>query len=245
MIEIPEAEYASLVSRLSTNGGLEPELLHQVLAWQLEPVSRPLKRLGEQAQQLARRLDKGELSVVIESNAVRLDPDSWSPFFAELIHVIRNAVDHGIESPEEREASGKPRSGTLVLKALVSATTLAFEVGDDGRGIDWDAVARSATARNLPHGNQSELFDALVSDGVTTRSRVNGVSGRGVGLAAVNQRVVAMGGKLEVRSVRGVGTSWLIRFPWSPHEIPTVKSQRGEDMASRRGAAVRGPRAGV
>src|SRR5258708_2626919 len=113
------------------------------------------------AKALASRLEKGDVNTVIESNGVQLDPDSWSPFFAELIHVIRNAMDHGLESPEERERAGKPRHGTLTLKVECSQNLLTFEIGDDGRGIDWEAIARRAKERGLPHQTPEELVAAL------------------------------------------------------------------------------------
>ncbi|MGC4093431.1 MAG: HAMP domain-containing protein [Polyangiaceae bacterium] len=234
MIEIPEAEYASLVSRLSEEVSFKPELLHQVLAWQLEPVSRPFKRLAEQAQQLARRLDKGELRVEIDADSVRLDPDTWSPFFSELVHVVRNSVDHGLESEAERVAQGKPPHGSLVLKASTANTTLTFELSDDGRGIDWEGIALKARERKLPCESPAELLEALCADGITTRSKVSATSGRGVGMAAVKQRVRGMGGRMEVRSVRGVGTHWTIRFPWSPHEIPTTRLSLSEGLKPSR-----------
>jgi two-component system, chemotaxis family, sensor kinase CheA len=239
VIEIPEAEYASLVSRLSEDMVLRPELFHQVLAWQLEPAIKPLKRLAEQAKQLARRLEKGELRVDIEATGVRLDPDTWGPFFSELIHVVRNAVDHGLETDAERRESGKPPHGTLVLKASVAAGTLTFEIGDDGRGIDWEAIARKAKEHNLPHETQAELLEALCADGISTRTAVSSTSGRGVGMAAIRQRVRSLGGRIEVRSVRGVGTHWLIRFPWSPHDMRTGRFPR-TDVPSLMPGSLRG-----
>jgi len=219
VIEVPESEYASLVSRLSEDMAVRPDLFHQVLSWQLEPAVKPLKRLAEQAKQLARRLEKGELRVEVEATGVRLDPDAWSPFFAELTHVVRNAVDHGVEPDSERRANGKPVQGTLVLKAAVAASVLTFEIGDDGRGIDWEAIARKAKEHDLPHATQADLLEALCSDGISTRAAVSATSGRGVGMAAIRQRVRALGGRIEVRSVRNVGTHWLIRFPWSPQDM--------------------------
>jgi two-component system chemotaxis sensor kinase CheA len=233
VIEIPEAEYTALVARLSEDVALKPELLSQVLAWQLEPVARPFRRLSEQAMQLARRLDKGELRVEIESGNVRLDPDTWGPFFSELIHVVRNSVDHGIEPEAERRAAGKPSQGTLLLKAAISGSSLTFEIGDDGRGIDWEAIAARAKASNLPHETQAELVEALCFDGITTRDQVSSVSGRGIGMAAVRQRVLRMGGKIEVRSVRGVGTHWIIRFPWSMQDSPARLSRSDAQVPSR------------
>ncbi len=214
VIEVPEAEYASLVARLS---GLvdQSDVLDQVLTWQLEPVSKPLRRLAEQGQALARRLEKDEIQVEIQGNGVRLDPEAYGSFFAELVHVVRNSVDHGIERSSEREAKHKPRFGTLVLKAQTAGNYLVFEISDDGRGIDWDALAERARERGLPAETQADLLQALCSDGVTTRAQVTEVSGRGVGMAAFKQAVDALGGRIEVRSSRGVGTSWIVRLPWS------------------------------
>jgi HAMP domain-containing protein/two-component sensor histidine kinase len=226
VIEVPEAEYSSLVSRLSTEAPVGKDLLHQLLSWQLESAERPLRRLAEQASALARRLDKGDLHTVVEAGNVRLDPEAWSPFFGELSHLIRNAVDHGLETPADREASGKPRQGTLVLKAQVNASTLSFEIGDDGRGIDWNAVATAAKNKGLPSASPEQLFAALCTDGVTTRAQASAESGRGVGMAVVRQRIERMGGRLEARSAQGAGTTFIIRFPWSGKDVSAGKPRR-------------------
>jgi len=231
VIEIPEAEYTALVSRLSKETA-QTDVLHQVLSWQLEPVSKPLRRLADQAQALARRLDKGEVRVEIQGNGVRLDPEAYGSFFSELVHVVRNAVDHGLESPDEREARSKPRCGTLVLKAQVSGNALTFEIGDDGRGIDWDAVARKAGDLGLPNKTPQDLLQALCRDGVSTRESVSETSGRGVGMAAFKHQVELLGGRLEVRSSRGVGTSWIIRLPWTQPGAPKPRRNgRGDSLA--------------
>lgn len=215
VIEIPESEYAALVSRLSRKERQE-DVLHQVLSWQLEPASRSLQRLADQAKALSRRLGKGELDVEVIGSGVRLDPDVWGSFFSELSHVVRNAVDHGFESVEDRRGKGKALRHTLLLRAELANDVLTFEVTDDGRGIDWNRIRESAKARGLPHGSQAELLAALCSDGVTTRAGVTDISGRGVGMAAFRRRVEALRGRLEVRSAPGAGTSWFIRFPWKP-----------------------------
>jgi len=145
---------------------------------------------------------------------VRLDMQHWSPFFAELVHVVRNAVDHGLEPPGERVALGKPTRGSLVLKASVEREQLTFEISDDGRGIDWDAIVERAKSKGLPHSSQAELLDALCADGITTCANPSEISGRGVGMAALRQRLDALAGRLEVRSATGVGTSWFMRFRW-------------------------------
>jgi two-component system chemotaxis sensor kinase CheA len=219
MIEVPETEYAALISRLSTTDR-QSEVLRQLLSWQLEPAQKALLRLGEQAKSLARRLGKGDIELDVGGQDVRLDPQQWAPFFQELVHVVRNAVDHGLEPTNERLALGKPSHGSLSLKAKVEGETLSFEITDDGRGIDWGSIADKAQAMGLPHATHSDLLEALCADGVTTRGSASDVSGRGVGMASFNQRVRALQGRLEVRSAKGVGTSWFVRFRW-PVKPPT------------------------
>lgn len=230
VIEVPEDEYAALISWLSSEAHVQREVWQQVLSWQLEPVARPLHGLAEQAKAIAHRLGKGNMRVEVEANGVRLDPDHWASFFSALVHVVRNALDHGLETPAEREALGKPREGTMVLKARTVQRSLIVEIGDDGRGIDWDAIARKAQKLGLPHRTPADLLASLCSDGVTTRDDVTDHSGRGVGMAAVKQSVESLSGTLEVKSARGAGTTWVFRFPWSPQETPTARLGRAEAL---------------
>lgn len=211
-IEVPEADYAGLVSRLA-KGASHAEVLDELLSWQLEPGIRPLRRLADQATALARRLDKGEIEVDIQARDLRLDPDFFRPLFSEMVHVVRNAVDHGLEPPEERSRLGKTNRGVLVLKAAVVEDTLTLEVSDDGRGIDWERVAEKAAERGLPYASHGDLVRALLTDGITTRDNANLTSGRGVGMSVVAKRVEIMNGSIDVQSVRGVGTTWSVRFP--------------------------------
>jgi chemotaxis protein histidine kinase CheA len=227
MIEIPESEYSSLVSRLSRNER-QSDVLHQVLSWQLEPASRAFARLAEQAKTLSRRLGKGEIDVEMIANNVRLDPRIWTPFFSELGHVVRNAVDHGFESLEARRAQDKVLRHALLFRSEISNGTLLFEITDDGAGIDWGRIAESAKSRGLPHATHADLLAALCTDGVTTRHSVTDVSGRGVGMAAFRRRVEAMHGKIEVRSSPGSGTSWFVRFPWPYHGTERSLPSAGE-----------------
>jgi two-component system, chemotaxis family, sensor kinase CheA len=213
VMEVPELEYRNLVSRLSRNERHE-DVLHQVLAWQLEPATRWFTRLAEQARALSRRLGKGEIDVEIEGDGVRLDPQTWNGFFTELSHVVRNAVDHGFVSREEQLARGQQALPRLRLKAASSNGLLTFEVADDGRGIDWERVRKLAKERGLPHATPSQQMAAVCADGMTTRTDVSDVSGRGVGMASFRRRVEAMHGRLEVRSNGGSGTSWFAHFPW-------------------------------
>lgn len=233
VIEIPQVEYAAMIAKLSGQPAAG-DVLNQLLSWQLEPVERAFDRLAEQGRALAKRLGKGDLAVVVEGNGVRLDPDTWTPFFSSMVHLIRNAIDHGIESTSDRTTNKKPGHGTLILRAEANTSSMTIEVGDDGRGIDWDTLARKAKAANLPHLSRQDLTNALMSGGISTKDNVSDVSGRGVGMHAVRQQVESMEGTIEVRSVKGKGTTWVIRFPWSPARVPTVRLRRSSIPAARR-----------
>ena len=212
VVEIPESEYAALIARLSASQNA-PGIMSQLLAWQLEPVSRRFEALGAQAKGVAQRLGKGELEVVIDDGSLRFDPAEWTQFFSVMTHLVRNAVDHGIETSAERAAAGKPCPGVLAFAARQSATSVTFEIRDDGRGIDWDAVKQRALEHGLAVANREDLVQALFAAGITTKAEASAISGRGVGLAAVKECVERMEGSIRVMSARGVGTTWTVEFP--------------------------------
>jgi HPt (histidine-containing phosphotransfer) domain-containing protein len=196
--------------------GLSPAAIAERLAaWRDEPVERPLARLGNYARALASRLGKGDASIVLEGHGLKLDRDRWAPLWSDLVHVVRNAVDHGWESPAERRAAGKPSQPKLRLGAYMRANDLTIELEDDGRGIDWDAIRNAASQRGLPVGTESDLTAALLSEGVSGRDEVGPLSGRGVGMSAVQARVEEFAGRIEVTSRRGEGTCWRLSFPSS------------------------------
>jgi HPt (histidine-containing phosphotransfer) domain-containing protein/HAMP domain-containing protein len=217
-LEVDGDDYDALVALLSREGNRLA--LRELLTWQLEPVARALARLAEQAQGLARRLDKGIIEVDVQAGSIRLDAERFAPFFADLTHLVRNAVDHGLEHPAERAALGKPPHGKMVFKAQVRGDQLTFEISDDGTGIDWESIAARGTALGLPSQTAADRLAILCHEGVTTRSEVSEISGRGVGMFAFRQRIEALHGRLEVESTLGLGTKWLISLPWSPEEAP-------------------------
>jgi len=212
-LEVSSTDYAALVNTLSREG--KSNALAELLTWRLEPATRPLGRLAEQARALALRLGKGELDVDVQAGNVRLDPALYGPLFSDLVHLVRNAIDHGIESPEERAASGKPARGKMTFKAQTRDNRVSFEISDDGRGIDWTAIAALGASLGLPSRTPSERLAILCRQGVTTRSDVSETSGRGVGMSAFKQRVDAMRGRIEVDS-NANGTKWTVVLPWAP-----------------------------
>jgi len=203
------------------------QVLQRLAAWKLEPADRPLGRLAAFARALAKRLGKGELEVEVESQGVRLDPDEWAGLWSQLGHVVRNAVDHGIETPAARRDARKAAGARLRLGASVLGSRLVVRVEDDGAGIDWEAVRTSAQRRGLPHATRAELVDALFKSGLTTRSSASRTSGRGVGLASIQSFVEERRGRVTVESRTGEGTTFEFSFPLG-EEGYLVTSDSGE-----------------
>lgn len=191
------------------------KLLSMVEGWSGELIEPRLRQLADEAARLARQLAKPAPEVTIDAAGLRA-PDAWAPFWSSLVHLARNAIDHGIEAGPAREKAGKPARGKLGFTATRGEAGIVIALSDDGAGIDWDALAAKAKARGLRADTKEALVDALFTDGVSTRAEVTEVSGRGVGLAALRDTVVSMGGELRVESSRGKGTRFEIRLPFTP-----------------------------
>jgi two-component system chemotaxis sensor kinase CheA len=161
--------------------------------------------------QLARRLGKGELDVEIDDAGVRLNPDRWAPLWSTIVHAVVNAVDHGIESPEERTRAGKGRP-RLALSARQADRQLVIAVADDGRGVDWESIRRRARERGLPCDSPRDLVSAMFATGVSTRDVATETSGRGIGLSALDDAVRSLHGTIDVISKPGHGMRLELRF---------------------------------
>jgi len=210
-IRVTPAELDQLVERL--RGGGEPgELADVAAAWRLPTIASVFARLARQASRVAGTLGK-EVTVTSTDHALRYEPELLTPFWDALIHVVRNAIDHGIEAPEQRTASGKPAAGSVHLSAERLHDELVVTVADDGNGIDWNAMRESAKKRGLPHETEADLVAAVFTDGVSTRDTVTQTSGRGVGMAAVKSTCEALGGDVALHSRPGLGTTFTFRLP--------------------------------
>lgn len=185
------------------------QLAAEVETWLLEPTAVRLERAAAQAANIAARLEKPEPTVVIEDHGLRLDAHTWGPFWSAFVHVVRNAVDHGVEDPDTRLASGKPAAGALALRTFQRGGETVIEIEDDGAGIDWVALR----ARAGDEASEVELTELLFRDGVSTKSEVSETSGRGVGLSAAHAACKELGGRVDVRTRRGHGTVFSFRVP--------------------------------
>jgi two-component system, chemotaxis family, sensor kinase CheA len=211
-LEVETVEYEACLSAVLRGAPLQ-DIARMLNEWKLEPMARRLERIADQARGIAKRLGKGAVDIEIVHNNEKLLAKAWSPFWGAFVHVIRNAIDHGIESSSERTASGKPASGRIELRTHTADESFFVEVEDDGRGIDWAAVRARAKAAGVPAETDEQLTEALFRDGITTRTDVSEFSGRGVGMGAVRAACRELGGDVTVSSVTGKGTKLTFTVP--------------------------------
>ena len=210
IIEITPEHHAE-IERAARAGATREELLRMIRELVLEPVGHRFRRFATQAQEIAARLDK-QIVVELAHDDLYLDGGVWSPLWATLTHALRNAIDHGIESPHDRLVAGKPAAGQITLRAQREDSQLTIEVEDDGRGIDWEALRRRGAARGLRAQTEDDLVTLLFQDGISTAASVSTLSGRGIGMAALRAAVTGLGGAITVHSTPGAGTRIVMTF---------------------------------
>jgi HPt (histidine-containing phosphotransfer) domain-containing protein/HAMP domain-containing protein len=213
-IEIDVEEYRVLLRALETLTD-HATLAAFVTTWKDDRVSTRLARAADQLRALSLRLGKGQVRVRCEvvPSAMRLPQQRWGPFWTVLAHVVRNTIDHGIETPAERTECGKTIPAEVTLSLHASTTGVEIRVTDDGRGIDWEKIRSRAAALGLPHRTAADLEEALYADGVSSREAVTEVSGRGIGMGAVREAIKAMDGQIKIETTSGRGTTLRFLFP--------------------------------
>ncbi len=201
------------LQRLASSPEVSPELRRAVDALSLSSTRPRLENLGRHALRLCQNIEGKSVRVVIDDEGVQVAPGAHAELWCALVHIVRNAIDHGLESEAERQALGKPKSGELRLSSRARDGFLTLEIADDGCGVDFGRIAEKARAAGLPHGSHAELVVAMFSDGVSTREEVTELSGRGVGTSAVLAAVQAYRGSLEVDSTPGQGSCFRFVLP--------------------------------
>jgi HPt (histidine-containing phosphotransfer) domain-containing protein len=210
-----ELETVDLEEMVKAIEGKAPssELLAIANGWRFEPVGLRFKRLADRAIYLAKGLGRSPVTVHTDANGIRLDARRWAPFWSAMVHAVNNAVDHGIENADARVARGKSPAGTLWLTARRQGAELHISLRDDGQGIDWTRLRQKAAERGVPNATTADLVELMCMDGISTRDNATATSGRGVGLAALKEATLSLGGHMEVESEPGKGTRFLFRFP--------------------------------
>jgi two-component system, chemotaxis family, sensor kinase CheA len=195
------------------------DLREEIMRLRMVPVGEVFDRFPRMVRDAARSLGR-QVELEITGREEEVDRGLLNEVADLLVHLLRNAVDHGIEPPEERVAAGKPAAGRIRVAAGREGSTVRIEVSDDGRGLQRGRILEAAAARGLLAGGGGEVSDAelwglLTTAGFSTSERITEVSGRGVGLDMVRSRAEGLGGSLEIRSEAGRGATFALRLPLS------------------------------
>ncbi|HTY17307.1 MAG TPA: chemotaxis protein CheW [Myxococcota bacterium] len=194
------------------------ELKRRALDLRTTPLLRIMENLPRLAREVASRGGK-RVEVELRGAELELDRSILDRLYDPLVHLVRNAVDHGLEPPEQRRAAGKPEVGRLLIEATREKDSIHLCVRDDGGGIDLDAVRARAVAEGLVHADLAddlppeEVVQLVFRPGLSTARRVSEISGRGVGMDAVRATVESLGGEVTLSSQIGVGTAVGVRVP--------------------------------
>lgn len=197
---------------------ISSDLQSVVMKVRMVPIEQVFNRFPRMVRDLAKELNK-EIDFQIEGKETELDRTVIDEIGDPLIHLLRNAVDHGIESPAVRAQMGKPRIGTIVLRARHEGNNVLIEVEDDGSGIDFERVKQKAVDKGLVSSKEAEempnekALELLFSPGFSTSDNVTDISGRGVGLDVAKNKIEALNGEIHVDSKLGQGTKFKIKLP--------------------------------
>ncbi|WP_225228438.1 chemotaxis protein CheA [Oerskovia rustica] len=203
------------------------ELQEGVMRTRMQPIEHVWSKMPRIVRDLAKMLGR-EVRVEMTGGDTELDRSLLEAVKDPLTHLVRNAVDHGIEAPDQRRAVGKVSQGLVSLRAYHSNGQVVVEITDDGAGIDPEKVGRSAVSKGLRSANEiaamssSEVLDLLFLPGFSTAAKVTNVSGRGVGMDVVRTNIEAIGGSVDVESSVGKGTTWRMRIPLTLAIMPAL-----------------------
>ena len=220
------------------------ELRQNVIELTMQPVASVFDAFPRAVRDLARTFDK-DIELDVTGRETELDKKIIEQIAEPLTHLIRNAVDHGVETPAERERAGKPSAARLLLSAEQQGNRILITLKDDGRGIDPRALQVAAiergvaTAREMGEWSREQFFDLIFRPGFSTRATATDVSGRGVGMDVVRSVVERLGGTVRVQSEPGHGTAITLNLPLSLALLRVVLLEAGEELFALPTAAVR------
>ena len=221
-------EQIEYLERITTN-------LHtSVMKVRMVPLESVVNRFPRMIRDLSKKLDK-KMELYISGEDTELDRTVIDEIGDPLLHLLRNAADHGLESNEERAALGKPETGSIILNAFQEGNNVVIEVKDDGKGIDAEKIKAKAIAKGTITAEQGdamsdkEIIDLLFRPSFSTAEKISDVSGRGVGLDVVKTKIESLGGDVEVRTTLGQGSNFIIRLPLTLAIIQSLMVELGTE----------------
>jgi two-component system chemotaxis sensor kinase CheA len=224
----------SLDETVNASSRLITELRDEITASRMVPMAQIFDRFPRVVRDAARSVGK-EIDFVVEGKGIELDRSMLDEIGDSIVHLLRNAIDHGIEAPDVRTAQGKPAAGKLVLSASRDRSAVVIRVSDDGRGINRRRVLERAKRDGLVEPTKTdltedELLRLLARPGFSTAESVTQLSGRGVGIDAVYTRVRSLGGAMDIRSEPGEGTTMVLRLPLTLAIVRALLARVADDI---------------
>lgn len=211
-----ESENNGLIDATEKLGGLVESIRDTSLSLRMVQIGETFARFRRVVRENSRDLGK-EIDLHINGGETELDKVVVDKMADPLMHLVRNSIDHGLETPEEREASGKPPRGNISLNAFHDSGSIVIEISDDGRGLSRDKILAKATEKGLINDNHTltddEIYRLIFEAGFSTAENVTNLSGRGVGMDVVRQNIESLRGMIDIKSSAGEGTVIIIRLP--------------------------------
>ena len=230
--EVDPVVYEKLLSSMNQLERNTRDLQESVMSIRMLPISFVFSRFPRVVRDVAAKLNK-EVDLKTVGEGTELDKSLIEKITDPLTHLVRNSLDHGIESPEKRTAAGKASQGTITLRAFHQGGSIVIEVGDDGAGLNRDKILEKARERGLSVNDamtDQEVWMLIFEAGFSTAEVVTDVSGRGVGMDVVKRNIQSMGGRIEIDSVFGVGTRITIRLPLTLAILDGLSVAVGDQM---------------
>ena len=223
----------ALTEAVTQTSRLVADLQDGIMTSRMVPVWQVFDRFPRVVRDAARALGK-QVDFVVEGQEIELDRSLLDEIGDPIVHLLRNAIDHGVETPAERVNAGKSPTGRLTLVAARDRSAVVIRVTDDGKGIDRDRVLARAQEMGLVESSRTELTDddlirLIARPGFSTARQVTDISGRGVGIDVVNTRVRALGGSVDMKSVKGQGTSVTVRLPVTLAIVRSLLARVGDE----------------
>ncbi len=228
-----DSEDESLQKAVSNLDVVTGDLQSAVMQTRMQPIKKVFGRFPRVVRDLARNLKK-EVNLVLEGEETDLDKNLVEALSDPLVHLVRNAVDHGIEMPDVREQNGKPRIGQVILSAKQEGDHILLAIDDDGAGMDPDVLRRKAVEKGIYDEDaaerltDNECFNLIFAPGFSTKTEISDVSGRGVGMDVVKTKITQLNGTVNIDSEKGKGSRLTIKVPLTLAIMPTLMVKLGE-----------------
>lgn len=222
----------ALVKAVANLDVVTADLQTSVMKTRMQPIKKVFGRFPRVVRDLARSLRK-EINLELVGEETDLDKNLVEALADPLVHLVRNSVDHGIEFPDVREASGKPRMGQVVLAAEQEGDHILLSISDDGAGMDPEKLRRIAVEKGLfdedtaNRLSDTEAYNLIFMPGFSTKKEISDVSGRGVGMDVVKTKISQLNGSVEIKSELGKGTRFIIKVPLTLAIMPTLMFMLG------------------